>query len=72
MLKEISTIIFSGTSYITVMALMSDHLCNILLHGSEDLSLEENKKKVFDYVFKFIHESGRFDHNETAAHDESL
>ena len=21
---------------------------------------------------KFIHESGRFDHNETAAHDESL
>ena len=71
MLKEISKIIFPGTSYITVIALMSDHLCNILLHGSEDLSLEENKK-VFDYVFKFIHESGRFDHNETAAHDESL
>ena len=52
MLKEISKIIFPGTSYITVIALMSDHLCNILLHGSEDLSLEENKK-VFDYVFKF-------------------
>ena len=50
---------------------MSDHLCYILLHGSEDLSLEENKK-IFDHVFKFIHESGRFDHNETAAHDESL
>ena len=29
-------------------------------------------KKVLDYVFKFIHESGRFDHNETFAHDESL
>ena len=71
MLKEISKMIFPGTSYITVIALMSDHLCNIILHGSEDLSLEENKK-VFDYVFKFIHESGRFDHNETAAHDESL
>ena len=50
---------------------MSDHLCNILLHGSEDLSMEENKK-VFDYVFKFIYEFGRFDHNETAARDESL
>ena len=47
MLKEISKIIFPGTSYITVIALMSDHLCNILLHGSEDLSLEENKK-AFD------------------------
>ena len=45
MLKEISKIIFPGTSYITIIALMSDHLCNILLHGSEDLRLEENKKK---------------------------
>ena len=71
MLKKISKIIFPGTSYITTIALMSDHLCNILLHGSEDLNLEENKK-VFDYVFKFIDDSGRFDHNETAAHDENL
>ena len=30
MLKEISKIIFPGTSYITVIVLMCDHLCNIL------------------------------------------
>ena len=55
MLKEISKIIFPGTSYITVIALMSDHLCNIILHGSEDLSLEENKK-VFADLFLFCYE----------------
>ena len=44
MLKKISKIIFPGTSYITTIALMSDDLCNILLHGSEDLNLEEIKK----------------------------
>ena len=30
----------------TAIELISDHLCNILLHGSEDLSLEENKKSL--------------------------
>ena len=43
--QKISKIIFPGTSYITTIALTSDHLCNILLHGSEDLSLEEIKKR---------------------------
>ena len=71
MLSEISTIIFPGTNYNTVIAIMPDYLCNILLQGSEDLSLNENKK-VFDCVFKFINDSGRFDHNATAVHDESL
>ena len=63
---KISTIVFSCTNSSTVIALMPDFLCNILcnilLQGSEDLSLEGNKK-VFDCVFKCIYESGRFDHN---------
>ena len=45
MLSEISTIIFPGTNYNTVIAIIPDYLCNILLQGSEDLSLNENKKK---------------------------
>ena len=43
MLSETSTIIFPGTNYNTVIAIMPDYLCNILLQGSEDLN--ENKKK---------------------------
>ena len=72
MLTEISTIIFPGTNYNTVIALMSDYLCNILLQGSEDLSVEDNKLKVFDCVYKRIYKSGHFDHNATAEHDVSL
>ena len=49
---------------------MPDYLCNILLQGSEDMSLDENKT-VFDCVFEFVNDSGRFDHNATAVHDES-
>ena len=48
---------------------MSDYFCSVLLKGSEDLSLHDNKK-VFDYVFKFIDESGRFNRtDDTDAHD---
>ena len=50
MLAEIATIISPGTNYNSVIAIMPDYLCNILLQGSEDLSLDENKK-VFDCVF---------------------
>ena len=71
MLSEISTIIFLGSNYNTVIAIMPDFLCNILLQGSEDLSLDESKK-VFDCIFRFINDSGRFDHSATAVHDESL
>ena len=42
MLSEISTIIFPGTNYNTVIAIMPCYLCNIILQGSEDLSLDEN------------------------------
>ena len=72
MLSENSTIIFPGTKYNTVFAVMPEYLCNILLQGSEDLSLNENKKKAFDCVFKFINDCVRFDRNATAVHDESL
>ena len=44
-LSEISTIIFPGTNYNTVIAIMPGYLCNILLQGSEDLCLDANKKK---------------------------
>ena len=50
MRSEISTIIFPGTNYYTIIAIMPDYLCNIILQGSEDLSLNVNKK-VFDCVF---------------------
>ena len=43
----------------------------MLLEGSVDLNLDENKL-LFDIVFKYIDESGRFNHqNEVAAHDDS-
>ena len=55
MLSKISEVIFPGTNYNTNMALMPDYLCNILLKGSDDLSLEDNKK--------FMDKSGCFNHN---------
>ena len=70
MLSEISTIIFPGTNYNTVIAIMPDYLCNILLQGSENLSLDENKKSLTAYLN--LSTTGRFDHNATAVHDESL
>ena len=45
MLSEISTIIFPGSNYNTVIAIIPDYLCNIFLQGSDDLSLDENKNK---------------------------
>ena len=58
MLSEISTIIFPGTNYNTVIPLMPDYLCDIL--------------GFFDCVFKYIYDSGRFDNNATTEHDESF
>ena len=69
MLSEISEIVFPRTNYNFITTLMSDYFCSVLLKGSEDLSLDDNKK-VFNYVFKFIDESGRFNHtDDTDAHD---
>ena len=41
-----------------VFTVMPDHLCNILLEGSSDLSLSENRN-LFEIVFDFIKETGR-------------
>ena len=69
MLSEISEIVVPGTNYNIITTLMSDYFCSVLLKGSEDLSLDDNKK-VFDYVFKFFDESGRFSRtDDTDAHD---
>ena len=43
----------------------------MLLEGSVNLNLNENKL-LFDIVFKYIDESGRFNYlNEVATHDDS-
>ena len=42
-----------------VITIMPDHLCNILLEGSSDLSLSENRT-LFELVFDCIKETGRF------------
>ena len=38
---------------------MPDHICIILLEGSEDASYEENTV-IFDEVFKYIDSTQRF------------
>ena len=69
MLPEITEIVFPGTNYKIISTLMSDYFCSALLKESEDLSLDDNTK-VFDYVFIFNDESGRFNRNDdTDAHD---
>ena len=54
-----------------VITIMPDHLCNILLEGSSDLSLSENN--LFKLVFDFIKETGRFMlHDDDVAPDVSI
>ena len=68
MLSEISEIVFPGINHNTIVNLMPDYLCGVLLQGSETLSLDTNKE-IFSHVFKFIDESGRFNLNDdTVAH----
>ena len=50
------TIIFPGTNYNTVIAIMPLYLCNILLQGSEDLSLNETIKKYLTGYLNFIND----------------
>ena len=62
-------IVFPGINYNTIIDLMPDYFCRILIQGSDTLSLETNQN-IFRRVFKFIDESGRFNHNdENDAHD---
>ena len=72
MFQRISNLLCPGVHYNTIIELLGDYLCKTLLEGSTDLNLEENKF-LFDIVFSFIDESGRFDHqNEVAAQNEPL
>ena len=43
MLRNITVLLFPGINFNTVIGLLGDHLCKILLEGSADLTLEENK-----------------------------
>ena len=58
-LSEISEIVFPGINHNTIIDLMPDYFCRILIQGSDTLSLETNEN-IFRLVFKFIDESGRF------------
>ena len=49
---RISDMCFPGLNYNMVVT-MPDHLCNILLEGSSDLCLSENRN-LFELVFDFI------------------
>ena len=53
MLTRISDLCFPGLHYNMVVTIMPDHLCNILLEVSSDLSLSENRN-LFELVFDFI------------------
>ena len=71
MLRPISDLMFPGVDYNTIIDLLGDYFCKVLLEGSVDLNLDETKL-LFDIVFKYIDESGRLNHqNEVAAHDDS-
>ena len=71
MLRSISDLMFPGVDHNTIIELLGDYFCKVLLEGSVNLNLDENKL-LFDIVFKYIDESGRFNYqNEVAAHDDS-
>ena len=61
MLQSITDLMCPGVHYNTVIGLLEDYFCKILLEMSTDLNLEDNML-LFDIVFRFIDESGRFDH----------
>ena len=72
MLTRISDLCFPGLNYNMVITTMPDHLCNILLEGSTDLSLSENRT-LFDLVFDSIKETGRFMlHDDDVAPDVNI
>ena len=64
MLSEISEIVFPGINHNKTVNLMPDYLCGVLIQGSETLSFIDTNKEIFSHVFKFIDESGRFNHND--------
>ena len=64
-----SEIVFPGVNQNTIVNLMPDYLCGVLMKGSETLSLGTNKD-ILKHVFRFIDESERFNQNvDAAAHN---
>ena len=57
--ESLSRKLFPNVNYNTFIVLMPDHICTILLEGSEDASYEENTS-IFDEVFKYIDSTQRF------------
>ena len=57
--ESLSRKLFPNVNYNTFIVLMFDHICTILLEGSEDASYEENTS-IFDEVFKYIVSTQRF------------
>ena len=49
MLRGVAHLLLPGVNYNTIIGLLGDHLCKLLLEGSADLTLEENKL-LFDIV----------------------
>ena len=65
----LSEIVFPGINYYTIIDLMPHYFCRILIQGSDTLSLETNQN-ILRHVFKFLEESGHFNHNdENDAHN---
>ena len=56
--ESLSRKLFPNVNYNTFIVLMPDHICTILLEGSEDASYEENTS-IFDEVFKYIDSTQR-------------
>ena len=72
MLTRISDLCFPCLNYNMVVTIMPDHLCNILLEGSNGLSLSENRN-LFELIFYFIEETGHFMlHDDDVAPDVSI
>ena len=70
MLSSISEFVFPGVNQNTIINLMPEYLCGVLMKGSETYISLETNKDIFKHVFRFIDESGRFNQNvDTTAHD---
>ena len=57
--ESLSRKLFPNVNYNTFIVLMPNHICTILLEGSEDASYEENTS-IVDEVFKYIDSTQRF------------
>ena len=54
MLTRIADLCFPGLNYNMAVTIMPDPLCNILLEGSSDLSVGENRAQGYKTFFMLI------------------